>query len=204
VEWEEISARLYEPAFLGQSVLELVAVVLSLVNVALTVRQNIWCWPVGIVATGLFIVVFHHAKLYADFGLYIFFFLQQFYGWYHWFYGGERKNDLPVRWTRPSHLAWLLALGAVSAAGFGYSLATYTQASFPYWDSVIAAFSVVAQFMLAWKLIENWLIWVAVDVLGVAVYWAKGLKPTAVLYAIFLVLATIGFFQWRQSMRARA
>jgi nicotinamide mononucleotide transporter len=187
----------------GMDRLELTAAVLSLVNVALTVRQNIWCWPVGIVATGLYIIVFFQAKLYADFGLFIFFTIQQFYGWYHWLYGGERKDALPVRWTRPLPLAGLLALGALGLAGWGYFLAHHTDASLPWWDSAIAAFSVVAQFMMAWKLIENWLIWVAVDAVAIGVYWAKDLYPTAVLYAIFLALATLGFFQWRRSVRAR-
>jgi nicotinamide mononucleotide transporter len=199
----DVWTLLLETRFLGMSALELVAAVLSLVNVALTVRQNIWCWPVGIAATGLYIIVFFRAKLYADFGLFIFFSLQQFYGWYHWLYGGERRNDLPVRWTRPLHLAGLLALGAAGTAGLGYALATYTDAALPWWDSAIAAFSIVAQFMLAWKLIENWLIWVGVDAVAIGVYWAKDLHPTAVLYLIFLGLATLGFFQWRRSMRER-
>src|SRR5216683_2508063 len=78
---------------------DLIAAVLGVINVWLTLRQNIWCWPVGIVMTALGIVVFYRATLYADFGLYIFFFLQQFYGWYFWIYGGEKKDELPVRWT---------------------------------------------------------------------------------------------------------
>jgi nicotinamide mononucleotide transporter len=93
-------------------------------------------------------------------------------------------------------------VAAVATVLMGYTLATKTDAALPYWDSTATVLSLVAQWMLARKLIENWLVWIAVDVLSIGIYLAKGLYPTTVLYAAFLVLAALGWVEWRKTLRS--
>ena len=181
---------------------ELIGAILGLISVWLTVRQNIWCWPTGLVMVALYAVVFFRAKLYADAGLQLVYVVLQIYGWYEWLHGGKDQGRLEV--TRIT-LRLGLALGviaAVATALMGYGLATRTDAALPYWDSAATVLSLVAQWMLARKLIENWLVWITVDVLSIGIYLAKGLYPTTVLYAAFLVLAALGWVEWRKTLKS--
>src|SRR5436309_6023742 len=148
---------------LGLSVLEFAAALVTLASVWLTVKQNVWGWPVGAVAVALYFVVFYRAKLYADTGLQMVYFVLQFYGWYQWLHGGEGRAELPVRRVTVNELLVLMGLGQVGTLGMGLALGHYTDAAVPYWDSTVTAFSLVAQWLLAQKVLENWLIWIAVD-----------------------------------------
>ncbi|MFL6273684.1 MAG: nicotinamide riboside transporter PnuC [Blastocatellia bacterium] len=180
---------------------EIIATILGLISVWLTVRQNIWCWPTGLVMVGLYAVIFFRARLYADAGLQVVYIVLQIYGWYEWRRGGKGHSKLTV--TRITLRLGLLLSGVaiVATALMGYGLATKTDAALPYWDSAATAMSLVAQWMLARKLIENWLVWIAVDVLSIGIYIVKGLYPTTVLYAAFLVLAALGWIEWRKTLR---
>jgi nicotinamide mononucleotide transporter len=181
--------------------LEVAAAVLGLVSVGLTVRQNVWAWPVGAVMVALYAWIFYHSRLYADAGLQVIYFGLQFYGWYEWLHGGAGHDRLPVGRASARCLLLLAGLGTAGAAALGHLLGRYTDQATPYADSTVTVFSLLAQWMLARKLLENWLVWVGVDALAVGVYVARGLYPTAVLYAVFLVMAGAGFLAWRKSWR---
>ena len=183
--------------------IEIVAAAFGVVSVFLSVRQNIWSWPTAIVNVGLYIFVFYGSKLYADTGLQVVYVVLNAYGWYHWLYGGKNRTELPV--TRTSARLWLLlvALGAAGTAVLGTFLTQKTDAALPYVDSLTTSTSLVAQWMMTRKLLENWLIWVAVDVVYIGMYIYKSLYVTAVLYFIFLVLSAMGFVQWRRSLKER-
>lgn len=180
--------------------LELAGTILGLISVWLTVRQNIWCWPTGLVMVALYAVVFFRARLYADAGLQVVYFVLQLYGWYEWLYGGKARGKLEVARITFRLGAWLAVVAAAATALMGYMLATRTDASLPYWDSAATVLSLVAQWMLARKLIENWLVWITVDVLSIGIYAAKALYPTMALYAAFLGLAVFGWIEWRKSL----
>jgi nicotinamide mononucleotide transporter len=129
----------------------------------------------------------------------------QVYGWHHWLRGGGRNggadDELPItRLTPLGMAAWALA-GAVGAAALGAVIRRYTDAALPYWDAAITVLSLVAQVLLARKVLENWLFWIGVDVLAVGVYAAKKLYPTTGLYAVFLVMAIAGWMAWRKEFR---
>jgi nicotinamide mononucleotide transporter len=183
--------------------IEIVAAVFGVVSVFLSVRQNIWSWPTAIVNVGLYIFVFYGSKLYADTGLQVVYVVLNAYGWYHWLYGGKNRTELPV--TRTSARLWLVlvALVAAGTAVLGTLLTQKTDAALPYVDSLTTSTSLVAQWMMTRKLLENWIIWVAVDVVYIGMYINKSLYVTAVLYFIFLVLSAMGFLQWRRSLRER-
>ncbi len=185
------------------SSLEIVAAVVGAVSVWLGVRQSLWSWPTAIVNVALYAVVFHGAKLYADMGLQVVYAALSCYGWYEWRFGGARRTPLPV--TRTPARAWP-ALAAAAAAGallVGGGLARWTDASIPYVDAALTAASLVAQWMMTRKLLEHWLVWIAVDLVYVPVFASRGLYPTAALYAVFLALAVAGWVAWRRDWRAR-
>jgi nicotinamide mononucleotide transporter len=148
----------------------------------------------------LYVVIFFHAKLYSDTLLQIVYIFVQFYGWFHWKRGGGPRGDLPV--TRLSARGWAfwLAVALAGAASLGAFMAHQTDASFPYADAAIASLSLVAQWLMARKVLENWHFWIAVDILAIGVYLGKNLYLTTGLYAVFLGLCVYGLLAWKRSV----
>lgn len=179
---------------------EFAAVVVTLLSVWLTVRQNIWCWPTGLVSVTMYAVVFRDARLYADMGLQVIYFVLSVYGWWAWLHGGENDTELEVSVGTWRLYALLAVIGAVFAVLLGTILQRYTNAALPYMDSTLTSFSLVAQWLATRKLIENWIVWIAVDVIYVGMFIFKSLYMTAGLYAVFLVLAAMGLAEWKRSM----
>jgi nicotinamide mononucleotide transporter len=183
---------------------EILAVVFGIVSVYLSTRENIWSWPTALVNVGLYFVVFLEAKLYADMGLQVVYFALSLYGWYEWLYGGENRTELHVsRTSRPLGVR-LAVIGVACAAVLGTVLARFTDAALPYVDSATTSTSLVAQWMMTRKILENWAVWVAVDIVYIGMFLFKRLYLTAGLYAVFLVLAVIGYVQWKQSLREQS
>jgi nicotinamide mononucleotide transporter len=147
-------------------------------------------------------VVFAHARIYSNAALQAVYVVMSVYGWYEWLRGGAGHGRLRVSRTPRRWLLGLGAAAAVAAAGLGLFLKHRTNAALPFPDAATTAFSLAAQWMATRKWLENWLVWIAVDVVYVAMYASQGLYPTAGLYAAFLVLATRGYREWRASMRA--
>lgn len=193
--WAQIVASL--------SPLEIVAAALSAVAVALTARQHIWNFPLGIVSCLLYIIVFGKAKLYSDAGLQVFFICVCAWDWNQWARGGRGGEDLRV--LRTPVATWGI-LGLVFVVGTllqGFLVHRYTDAAAPYIDAGIFWASVGAQWMIGRKYIENWLIWIAVDVVATVLYWSRGLPVTSVLYAIFCGIAVWGWVEWLRSQRVQ-
>jgi nicotinamide mononucleotide transporter len=185
----------------GLSALEVVAALFGAVSVYLSARQHIASWPTAIVNVLLYVVVFRDARLYADMALQFVYAALSVYGWYEWKYGGAGRSALPV--TRTPRRLWpaLALLAAAAAALLGYLFSRHTNAANPLLDSALTATSLVAQWMMTRKLLENWLLWIAADVVYVPLYLSKHLYPTAVLYAVFLALAVKGYADWRRDLR---
>jgi nicotinamide mononucleotide transporter len=167
-------------------------------------RQNVWGWPIGMISVGLSAVVFWEARLYADAGLQLVYVVLSVYGFWAWRHGAAGGEALRVRRGSPAALLGLFALGAAGAAGLGLLLATRTRADLPYWDASTTAFSLVAQWMQTRKWIENWVIWIVVDVVYVGMYVKKDLLGMAGLYAVFTALAVVGLWAWAASRRRAA
>jgi nicotinamide mononucleotide transporter len=182
--------------------LEPVAVATGIVSVYLSVKQKIWSWPTALVNVALYFVVFREQKLYADMGLQVIYFALSLYGWYEWLYGGENRTELKVSRATPGMAVTLAAIAVVGVAVLGTLFARFTDAALPYVDSATATTSLVAQWMMTRKVLENWVVWIAVDVVYVGMFIYKHLYLTSGLYAGFLVLAVMGHVQWRRSYRA--
>lgn len=182
--------------------LELIAVLLTLVAVYLTTRQVLWCWPLGMVSVTLYAAVFYDARLYADMGLQGLYFALAAYGWWAWLHGGEDHGELGVSLTPARMRGALVGAATIGGVLLGLALNRLTDASLPFMDSMLASFSIAAQWMQTRKLLESWLVWLAVDVLYVGMFLYKELFLTAGLYTVFLGLALMGFVEWRRSMPA--
>jgi nicotinamide mononucleotide transporter len=168
--------------------------------VYLQVRQVIWNWPIGIANNIVYFVVFWRSRLYADACLQIFFLAVSIYGWWKWKYGDREQAPLHVQ--RTTHCFGLfLAAATVTAAVIIYEvLRRFSNSDVPYADATTTAMSLTAQFMLGRKLIENWLLWITVNVFYIGLYFYKHLYLTAFLYAIFIVMCVMGYRGWRKTL----
>jgi nicotinamide mononucleotide transporter len=184
------------------SPLEIFAAVITGWCIWLATRQSVLYWPVGLVSVALYSWIFYGAKLYADAGLQVVYLILTLYGWYQWKRGGSGGTELKVR--RTPGRAWLplLIAGVVASLVLGEAMRRFTDNPAPWIDASTASFSIVAQVMTAKKWLENWILWIVVDIVYVFLYIQRDLKPTAVLYAVFLVLAVKGFVDWRRSVSA--
>jgi nicotinamide mononucleotide transporter len=181
--------------------LEIIAEILGVINVTLVVLRNIWNYPVALVMVSLYAVIFYETNLYSDALLQIFFFVVNIYGWWYWSRGKAETGDIRVELlSNRARLGWLVGL-VVLTIGWGWLMDTRTEAHFPYWDGAIAMTSVAAQILMSRRFLENWVLWVLVDVLAVGLYWVKDLKLTSALYVVFLALSIWGFEEWMRVRR---
>ena len=183
---------------------EAVAVAFGILSVWLLARQRAWGWPIGLVNVVLFIAVFREARLYAAMGLQVVYVALLLYGWYAWLRGGADHEALAVRRTPGRAVAPMALAGVAGAVTLGAFLYRQTDASLPFLDATLTSFSLVAQGMQTRKWIENWLVWLVVDVAYVGMYLSKQLFLTAGLYAVFLGLAVMGWIEWRRSLEKGA
>lgn len=192
---------MFDPAWVP--LIEWAAAALGAINIALLVWRSAWNFPFGMAMVALYIVVFWEERLYAEGGLQIFFFLAQAYGWWLWLRVGGEDNRVPVRWLDwPSRAVWLVVTAGLSL-NLGWIMHRFTDAALPYADSAIAGASVAAQILLAYRRIENWILWILIDIGAIALYIDRELYPTAGLYGGFLVMSLFGLREWIQSLEAK-
>jgi nicotinamide mononucleotide transporter len=181
------------------SLIEWIAALAGAVSVYLSTRENVWSWPIAIINVGLYTLVFWREGLYSDMGLQVVYLVLSIYGWYEWLHGGA--NRTPLRVSRASKRDWLVSLpvALVFWIALARSTAILPGVALPYLDSGLATLSLVAQWMMTRKILENWALWIIADVIYVPMYVYKHLPVTAALYAVFLVLAVLGLRSWWQS-----
>lgn len=183
----------------GTSCAETAGFLFGVVNVYLTVRENIWSWPVGIVNAALSSVVFMDKRLYSDFGLQFVYIAMSLYGWYHWLHGGQSRTVLHVTRTTAA-TAGVLLLAATAGWLTLYSITSRIPGTaLPVVDSALVASSLAAQWMMTRKLRETWLLWIVINVAYVAMFLFKDLYLYAVLNTIYGVLAAFGHAEWKRS-----
>ncbi len=186
----------------GYALAETAGVAFGVLYVWLAVRESVWCWPAGLVNAALFLVVFFHARLYGASALQGVYLVLSLYGWWQWLRGGAEQGRLAVSRT-PRVWAWALAAaGGLGTLGLGLYLRLRTDAALPFPDAATTAFSLAAQWMTTRKWIENWLLWIAVDLVYLAMYLSQRLYATTGLYLVFLVMAVLGYREWRRSLGA--
>jgi nicotinamide mononucleotide transporter len=183
--------------------LELVAFVLALWMVVANMRVQLVAWPLAIASSLAYLVLFAHSKLYGEASLQVFFALIAAWGWWQWRFGRQADGRaLAVRYLTPRARAVLAALTLAIWPLLGALLDRFTDSDVPYWDALPTTGSVVGQWLLGRQYVENWPVWVAVNIASVALFAIKGLWLTVVLYGLFGVLAFIGWQAWRRRAAA--
>lgn len=186
----------------GTSILEWFGVVTGILCVWLAAKNNIWNWPFAIVSVLIYIFIFFESKLYADMGLQFYFLGMNLYGWYFW---SKNKNNpqasRPISSITSKEILLSIIGISVFTAVIGFLLHKKTDASFPFIDSFCTACSLIAQLFLARKVLQNWLIWIFVDVIYVGVYFSKDLYATGLMYALYIFIAIMGYLDWRKTYR---
>ncbi len=181
------------------SPLEIAATLLTILSVFLTVKIKWTNYPVGIVSTGLFFFVFWQAKLYSSAWLQVYFVIIQLYGWWFWLKGDKGHEPRVSTWPIQIHLV-VLGIGLSVSFLIGELLARYTDAKMALMDAFIFGLSVVAQFLLDRKKIENWIAWAVVNVISIWVYYSQGLMVTTGLYVLLLINTIWGYRVWKKEM----
>lgn len=182
------------------SLFEITAAALGILSVFFSTGQNVLAWPASLLNNAMYGVFFFRKRLYALMSLQVFFGGIALYGWYQWLHGGAGDAALEV-----SHIPFKLGLllAALSIIGtflIWYVLRRFTQDPSPFIDALFFAVSLTAQWMMARKYIECWPIWVGINCISVPFFFVKRAYPTMVQYAVFLVLAIIGWVQWGASL----
>ena len=183
---------------------EVIATLLGVANILLLVRRSIWNYPFGLAMVAITAWVVFHQHLYSDTILQGFFFVAQLYGWWEWRRAGGTEHAVAVgHMGARGRMAWIAGIVLVSAI-WGQIMHLYTNAAMPWLDASLTVMSMAAQILLARRLIENWVLWVIVDVGTVAMYVAKDLYWFGGLYIVFLIVSIAGLVEWARAERADA
>jgi nicotinamide mononucleotide transporter len=191
--------------FQAMSNWEYVAVLLSVAYLLLAMKESLWCWPAAFFSTFIYTLLFFNGALLMDSALNVFYMGMAFYGWYSWKYSaddGPVQHELPIQcWSWSLHSKIIVVTFVISML-FGYVMDNYTHADFAYIDSITSCYSVVATYLVARKVLENWLYWIVIDAASVYLYVSKGFYPTTLLFIFYTLMSFWGYVQWRQSLVA--
>jgi nicotinamide mononucleotide transporter len=184
----------------AQSVPETIAVMAAIAYLAFAIRQQIICWLFAAISTAIYIWLFIGAKLYMESMLNVFYLVMAGYGGWVWSNGREGGHDRPVViWPASWHLIAVVVISCLSVLS-GYWLSVYSDAAFPYIDSMTTWFAIWATFLVARKVLENWWYWLLIDIMSIFIYWSRDLQLTAFLFVIYVIMIPIGLLSWRNSM----
>lgn len=186
----------------GSDWFEVAGFVTGVVGVYLAAKAHILNWPVGLVNVALYTYVFFTARLFADTSLQVIFFVLGVHGWWSWLKGGEGGTEQSVRALKPRQRAIVVASIVLGSAIY-IPIITHFKGAYPAIDSILTVTSIVAQVLLNLKFLENWILWIAVDICYLPLYFARNLYPTAILYGIFLALAISGLLNWKGQLATK-
>jgi nicotinamide mononucleotide transporter len=187
--------------FLGHWI-EITGALTGLIYLYFSVRRIIWLWPFGIVTSLFYVYVFFDAKFYAGMSLQGYYFVVSIYGWCHWLRGsGDKQTGREYPVARLNKREWMAALMATAGLTtvVAYLLITYTDSPVPWPDAFTTAGSIIATWLLARKIIDNWLFWIVIDIVSVGLYIYKGLFPTVFLFIVYTLMAVVGYYQWNKT-----
>ncbi len=199
--------------WLADNWLEVLGAIAGLVYLYFSINQLIWLWPLGLVTSVLYIFVFFKARFYADMSLQFYYVFISIYGWIHWLKVAKRnevrsgnenenenENELVVRSIGLNYYVILILITFILTFAIGMFLSRFTDSPLPFWDAFTTSGSIVATWMLARKILENWIFWIVIDFTAMGTYIYKGLYPTVLLFLVYTLLAFIGYRQWKKDM----
>ena len=187
--------------YIFQNWIEITAVVLAILYLVLAVKQNILCWVCGIISSVLYCFIMRSAGLYMEAYLQIFYVFMGFYGWSQWkTKTSNTSNFLVNTWNKSQHLfatSMVLMLSIISAT----MLRFFTDAALPFLDALVTWGAVVATYMVAKKLLENWIYWIVIDSISIFLFISRGLFPTAFLFGIYIIIIIYGYRSWSKKFQ---
>ncbi|MCG9696440.1 nicotinamide riboside transporter PnuC [Shewanella sp. Isolate11] len=183
---------------------EAVGVVLAIAYLWLAMKGSVWCWPAALLSTAIYTLLFWEVSLLMESVLNVYYMLMAVYGYWLWTRGrGDDKGVEVISWSLSRHLL-LIAICSLASLVVGYFMANYTSASYAYLDAATTCFAVMTTYLVAQKVLENWLYWVVIDLVSIYLYFSKGLMLTAMLFVLYVGMAIGGYVLWRRSMRAHS
>jgi nicotinamide mononucleotide transporter len=181
-------------------ILEIIATITGILCVYLQTRENILAWPFGLISVSILVYVFGQQLLYSDMILHIIYIGLNIYGWWFWAHFSDQNQITPTR-EISNHKFLLWGIGILcGAALWGWIMNSWTNADLAYLDAFTTVGSLCAQFLLARKILQNWIIWIIVDVVAINMYLYKGLYFIALMFLVFLVLCIKGYRDWKKSI----
>ena len=193
-----------QQALLALSGWEAIAVVLGIAYLLLAVRESLWCWYAAFGSTAIFLFLFWDVRLLMEAALQVYYLAMAVYGWWHWQHGGNQRDTLAISsWGHRQHIGAISLVIAVSLLS-GLALSHFSDARLPFLDSFTTWGSVLTTWMVARKILENWLYWLVIDSVSIYLYLDRALYLTALLFLLYIVIALFGYLQWRQHYRARS
>ncbi|QSB45752.1 nicotinamide riboside transporter PnuC [Altererythrobacter sp. FM1] len=183
------------------SPLELIGTVFGFINIYLLVRRSVWNFPAALAMVSCVGFVLFEARLYAEAGLQVFFFVVNLWGWWLWSRVKDAGDQVPVGWMSwPARFAWL-GVTAIASIALGLAMDRWTDAALPMADSAVAGMSVTAQLLLSFRRIENWFLWIVIDLVSIGLYVMRDLPLLALLYVAFLAMSVLGQSEWTRAYR---
>jgi nicotinamide mononucleotide transporter len=188
---------------------EIICAITSLIYLYFSVKQNIWLWPLGIISSVYSVLVFYHSQLYADMSLNVYYIIVSFYGWFYWWTRKDNTAHDSIKIFTLSFANWVeyLSVALVLSLSFAGILIHIPQklgltpSSIPWMDASLTAGSAVATWMLARKVLEQWLWWVVIDAISVGVLIYKNLYIMAGLFVVYTIMAVVGYIKWRNDWK---
>lgn len=176
--------------------LQWLALFFNISYVILAARQSIWCWAFGLVGVSILLYVYIDVRLYSDATLQVFYAVMSIYGWITWSKRGPKDGTAIKRITAQTHMRFL-GIGALMTLGMGWFWQSFG-AAMPYVDACTTSFSIIATFMVARKVLENWIYWIVIDTVSVVIYWIRDIELIAILFFFYIILAYIGYISWKK------
>lgn len=184
-------------------VLEIIGTIIGILYLYYEYKANILVWVMGAIMPALSLIVYYNAGLYADFGINIYYLIASIYGYMAWTLHKHKKNStkLPITSMPIKYYIYCPILTILIFFAIYHILITYTNSNVPLWDSLTTALSIIAMWMMARKFIEQWIVWITVDIISVGLYIYKDIYFYATLYAIYSIVAVFGYYNWKRLMQ---
>ena len=180
--------------------IEIAGSIAGFIYIFLGIKANKWMCPVGLVTSVFYVIVFFNAKFYADMSLQFYYIFISIVGWYWWIKGGKGGKELVITKMAKHLYIKLFVTSILIFLVYALILTKFTDSQLPYWDSLTTSLSIVASWMLARKMLEQWILWVIIDLISMFLYIYKGLYPTSILFLIYTVLAVVGYYKWKKEI----
>jgi nicotinamide mononucleotide transporter len=185
------------------NILDIIGAACAFLATIAYIKISLWAWSIGLVAILVDIFLYYQKGIYGDMLLQLIYLIFTLYGWYQWKFGGNKHQGLPITSINAKQVLLLIFIAIVGTYTIFYGLCNYTDSQIPFWDAITTTLSLIAQWMVCRKIIENWFLWLVVDSMYLGIYFHKNIPMHALLQLIYFAMAIIGYWYWRKQISQR-